>query len=102
MVGGDDQQVAGAQRLEDVLEPAVEVLQAAVEVDGVVAVPPEHVRLDQVREDEAAIDCLEQLDRLVDPVHVRLRRERLVDVAAGIDVADLPDRVHLVPGVPDQ
>ena len=102
VVGRDDQQVARPQRLEDVLEPAVEVLQAAVEVDRVVAVPPEHVRLDEVREDEAAVDRLQQLDGLVDPVDVRLRRERLVDVAAGVDVADLADGMHLVPGVSDQ
>ena len=102
VVGGDDQQVAGPERLEDVLEPAVEVLQAAVEVDRVVAVAPEHVRLDEIGEDEAFVDRLQQLDDLVDAVDVRLRRVGLVDVAAGEDVADLADAVHLVAGVADQ
>ena len=102
VVGGDDQQVARPERLEDVLEPPVEVLQAAVEVDRVVAVAPEHVGLDEIHEDEAAVDLLQQLDGLVDPVDVRLRRERLVDVAAGEDVADLADAVHLVAGVADR
>ena len=52
-----------AQRLEQVGQPAVEVLQAAVEVHGVVAVAPEHVRLDEVHEDEALVDLLQELDR---------------------------------------
>ena len=56
VVGGEDQQVAGAQRVEQVGQPAVEVLQAAVEVDRVVAVAPEHVGLDEVHEDEALVD----------------------------------------------
>ena len=66
VVGGEDQRVA-LQRLEDVLEPPVEVLQAAVEVDRVVAVTPEHVRLDEVDEDEAVVELLEEVDGLVDP-----------------------------------
>ena len=102
VIGGEDQQIAVAQRLEDVVQPAVEVLQAAVEVDRVVAVAPELVGLDEVREDEAVLDVLEQLDRAVDPVDVRLRRERLVDVAAGEDVGDLPDAVDRVPGGPNR
>ena len=55
MVGRDDQQVAGLERVEQVGQPVVEVLQAAVEVDGVVAVAPELVGLDEVDEDEAAV-----------------------------------------------
>ena len=102
VVGRDDEEVALAERLEDVGQPAVEVLQAAVEVDRVVAVPPELVGLDEVREDEPVVDVLEQLDRAVDAVHVRLRRERLVDVAAGEDVADLPDAVRRVARVADR
>ena len=43
------------------------------------------------------VDVLEQLDRAVDAVDVGLRREGLVDVAAGEDVADLPDAVRRVP-----
>ena len=57
VVRRDDQQVALAQRLEDVRQAAVEVLQAAMEVDGVVAVAPELVGLDEVREDEARRRC---------------------------------------------
>ena len=48
------------------------------------------------------VDVLEQLERAVDPVDVRLRRERLVDVAAGEDVGDLADAVRRVAGVPDR
>ena len=90
----DDEQVAFPQRLEDVGESPVEVLEAAVEVHRVVAVTPEHVGLDEVHEHEPLVDVLEQLDRSVDAVDVRLRRERVVDVAAGEDVGDLPDAVH--------
>ena len=61
--------------------------------------PPEHVRLDEVHEDEPLVDVLEQLDRPVDAVDVRLRREGVVDVAAGEDVGDLPDAVDRVPGL---
>ena len=96
------EQIAVAQRLEDVRQPPVEVLQAAMEVDGIVAMAPELVGLDEIREDEPVVDVLEQLDRPVDPVDVRLRRERLVDVAAGEDVGDLPDAVRRVPGVADR
>ncbi len=86
---------------EDVGQAAVEVLQAAVEVDRVVAVSPDLVGLDEVGEDEAVVDVLEQLHDAIDAVHVGLRRERLVDVAAGEDVVDLPDAVHGVPRGPD-
>ena len=95
MVGGEDQQVARPQRLEQVGQPAVEVLQAAVEVLRVVAVAPEHVRLDEVGEDEPVVELAQQLLGLRDPVDVRLRRVRLVDVLPGEDVADLADAVHL-------
>ena len=93
VVGGEDQQVARPQRLEQVGQAAVEVLQAAVEVDRVVAVAPEHVGLDEVDEDEAVVELLQQPLRLLDALDVRLRRVRLVDVAAGEDVADLADAV---------
>ena len=96
------EEVALAERLEDVRQPAVEVLQAAMEVDRVVAVAPELIGLDEVREDEALVDVLEQLDRAVDAVDVGLRREGLVDVAAGEDVADLADAVGRVTGVADR
>ena len=82
VVGGEDQQVAVAQRVEQVGQPAVEVLQAAVEVDRVVAVAPEHVGLDEVHEDQALVELAQQLLGLLDAVDVRLRRVRLVDVAA--------------------
>ena len=102
VVGGDDQEIVRAQRLEDVGQPPVEVLQAAVEVDRVVAVPPQLVGLDEVGEDEAVVDVLEQLEGAVDPLDVRLRRERLVDVAPGEDVADLADAVGRVARITDR
>ena len=74
----------------------------AVEVDRVVAVAPEHVRLDQVREDQALVDLLQQPLGRLDALDVRLRRMRLVDVLAGEDVADLADAVHAHAGVADQ
>ena len=64
VVGREDQQVAGPQRVEDLGEPPVEVLQAAMEVHRVVPVAPEHVGLDEVREDEAVVELLQQLHRL--------------------------------------
>ena len=98
----DDQEVARLQRLEDVRQAPVEVLQAAVEVHRVVAVAPEHVGLDEIHEHEPAVDVLEQLDRAVDAVDVRLRRKRVIDVAAGEDVEDLPDAVDRVSGIADE
>ena len=50
-----------AQRVEQVGQPPVEVLEAAVEVLRVVPVAPEHVGLDEVHEDEALVDSPEQL-----------------------------------------
>src|SRR5579862_6879498 len=95
----DDEEVARPQRLEQVGQAAVEVLEAAVEVHGVVAVAPQHVGLDEVDEDEALVHLLQELLRHLDAVDVRLRRMRLVDVLAGEDVADLADAVDLVAGV---
>src|SRR5918994_313858 len=103
VVGREDEQVSRPERLEDVLQPAVEVLQAAVEVDRVVAVAPEHVRLDQVDEHERSVlGLLQEADRLGDALHVRLRRVRLVDPDPGEDVVDLADAVHLHAGVLQQ
>ena len=59
VVGREDEEVALAQRVEDVRQPPVEVLQAAMKVDRVVAVAPEHVGLDEVDEDEPAVDVLQ-------------------------------------------
>src|SRR5436190_21334701 len=73
-----------------------------MEVDRVVPVTPEHVRLDEVREDQPLVDLAHQLLGLHDPVDVRLRRPRAVDVLAGEDVADLADAVYLVPRLADQ
>ena len=67
-----------------------------MEVLGVVAVAPEHVGLDEVHEDEALVEPLHQLHRALDPLDVRLGRERLVDVLAGEDVVDLADAVDLL------
>src|SRR5438067_1785991 len=83
----------GPQPLEQVGQPPVEVLEAAVEVDRIVAVAPETVGLDEVREDEPAVELLQQLLGRLDAVDVRFRRVRLVDVAARKDVADLADAV---------
>ena len=95
VIGREDQEVAGAQGVEQVGQPPVEVLEAAMEVLRVVPVAPEHVRLDQVREDESVVQRPKQLLGLDDALGVRLGRMRLVDVDAGEDVADLPDAVHL-------
>jgi hypothetical protein len=62
-------------------------------------VPPEHVRLDEVHEHEARLDRLEELNRLVDALDVRLRRVRLVDVLPREDVADLADAVDGAPAL---
>ena len=69
--------------------------QAVGEPLRVVAVPPDHVGLDQVDEDEAAVGQLAQpLDRAGDALHVRLGRRRAVQPPAGEDVADLADAVR--------
>src|ERR1700741_1277219 len=48
----DDEEIARAERVEQVWEPIVEVLETAVEIHGVVPVAPQHVRLDEVHEHE--------------------------------------------------
>ena len=88
----------GPQRVEDVGKAAVEVLQAAMEVLRVVAVAPEHVGLDEIREHEAGVDVAQQLLRRRDPLDVRLRGVLGVHVEVGEDVGDLPDAVHLAAG----
>src|SRR5581483_8681322 len=96
VVRGDDQQVSRPQRIEQVGQAAIEVLQAPVEVDGIVPMPPEHVGLDEVGEDKAVVDRAEQLLRLLDAFDVRLRGVLLVDVDVSEYVRDLPDSVDLV------
>ena len=62
---------------------------------GVVAVAPEHVGLDQVREDEAPRrGPSQQLGRDRDPLRVRRRSASRCRCPAGEDVADLADAVH--------
>ena len=68
-----------------------------MEVHRVVAVAPEHVRLDEIREHETLVEFVQEPLGLVDALDVRASRMRLVDVDAGEDVPDLPDRVHLIP-----
>ena len=65
VVGREDQEVALPQRVEDVGQPPIEVLQAAMEVDRVVAVAPEHVGLDEVDEDESSTDSRSSIVRLM-------------------------------------
>ena len=101
MVGGEDEQIAWAECVEEVRQPAVEVLQAAMEVVRVVAMPPERIGLDEIREDETVVDRSQQLFGLLDPFDVRTRRELLVDVLVGEDVADLADAVDLVARIAD-
>jgi hypothetical protein len=74
VIRGEDEQVTGPQRFEQVGKAAVEVLQAAVEVHRIVPVPPELVGLDQVREHEAVVEVPQQPLCLRDPLDVRLRR----------------------------
>ena len=73
-----------------------------MEVDRVVPVAPEHVGLDEVDEDESVVDLAQKPLGLLDPVDVRLRRQRLVDVAVREDVADLADAVHLLAGLANE
>src|SRR5205085_6161842 len=96
------EQVPRAKRVEQVGKSVVEVLQAAMEVDGIVPVAPEHVRLDEVDEDEALVELPEEPLGLLDPVDVRFRRQRLVDVAAGEDIPDLADPEDLLAGLADE
>ena len=70
VVGREDQQIALAQGVEQVRQAAVEVLQAPMEVLRVVAVPPQHVGLDEVREHEAVVEPAQQLLGALDPLHI--------------------------------
>src|SRR2546427_12690695 len=91
VIGRENEEIPCTQGVEEIRQPAVEVLQAAVEVDRIVAVPPEHVGLDEVDEDEALFELAEQTLRLGNPFEVRLRGGRLVDVATGKNVDGLAD-----------
>src|SRR5215467_11851590 len=53
VVRREDQQVAGPHRVEEIGQPTVEILETTMEVERVVAMPPEHVRLDEVDEDQS-------------------------------------------------
>src|SRR5712691_9524738 len=70
-----------------------------MEVLGIVAVSPQHVRLDEIREDQSLVELTQELLCLRNSVDVRLRRVRFVDVLAGEDVSDLPDAVDPRSGV---
>src|SRR6266540_2598762 len=73
-----------------------------MEVERVVSVAPEHVGLDQIREDEAVVELTQQALGLRDPLDVRLRRMGLVDVLTGEDVPDLADAVDGHPGLANE
>src|ERR671937_3093766 len=70
-----------------------------MEVHWVVAVPPEHVRLDEVGEDQPVVNVTQELLGLRDAFDVRFGRMRLIDVKAGEDLTDLADPVNLPAGV---
>src|SRR5262245_64258537 len=72
-----------------------------MEVLGIVAVSPQHVRLHEVREDEAGLELLQELLGGSYAFDVRLRRVLGIDVEMGEDVRDLPHAVHLGPGFTD-
>ena len=80
----------------------IEILQATVEVDRIVAMSPEHVRLDEIDEDETLVQTAEEPLCHLDAIDVRLGRLRLVDVLPGEDVADLADAVDLLSSLSQQ
>ena len=98
----EDEKILRAEGVQQVRNAPVEILQAPVEVLRVVPVPPEHVRLDEVDEDEPLLELAQKCLRLLDPVDVRLGRMRVVDVDAREDVVDLPHAVHLGAGFADE
>ena len=73
-----------------------------MEVNRVVAMPPQLIGLDEIREDEALVDVLEQLQRSVDSIDVRPCGERLVDVETGENIVDLPHPVGRVSRIADR
>src|SRR5205085_11479494 len=73
VIGGEDQQVVRLQRLEQIRKAPVEILKAAMEVDRVVPMSPERVRLDEVHEDEAGLELPQELLGLLDSLDIRLR-----------------------------
>ena len=85
----------GRSAVEQVGQPPVEVLEAAVEVDRVVAVAPEHVRLDEVREDEALVELAGAAPRsaLIPSTFDFVGCDSSMS-QPGEDVADLADAVH--------
>jgi hypothetical protein len=70
VIGRQDKEVALAQRREQIGKPSIEILEAAVEIQRVVAVAPEHVGLHEIREDEALVELAEQPLRPRDPLDV--------------------------------
>ena len=91
VIRGEHQQVVRTERREEVGDRGVDLLQAAVEALGIVAVAIGLVGLDEVHEHEALGGLARERDGGREAFGVGVRRLRLVDVAAGEDVADLAD-----------
>ena len=94
VVRGQHQQVVRAEGGAQGRDRGVDLLQAAVEAHGVVAMAVGHVGLDEIDEREPVGAVARQRDRARQAVGVRARRVRLVDVLPGEDVADLADAGH--------
>ena len=92
MVGRDDEEIVVAQLREELGQPHVEALEVARVALDVVAVAVLRVEVDQVREDEAAVDDLHLRLDLVHPIVVAGRVDSLRDPAAGKQILNLPDR----------
>ncbi len=99
VVGRHRQHVTGTQAREEAGHRAVELLERAAVPGGVVAVAVEHVEVDQVHEDEPAVDRLEEALGPGEPVGVAVGVDLVGDALAVEDVGDLPHPYHRDPVV---
>ena len=92
MVGGDDEQVVVSQPRQQRGQPRVEALEVGGVAGDVVAVAVLRVEVDQVGEDQAALDRLHLRLDLVHAVLVAHGVDPARDAAAGKQILDLADR----------
>jgi hypothetical protein len=95
VIGGQDEHIVPPEQAQPAGERRVDLTQRVVEALDIVPVSIDLVGLDQVGEDEAARQRLEQVRRLRDRASVRGARMLDVNADAREQLADLADRVDL-------
>ena len=89
VIGGDEEEPALAEGSQEIGDRGVGLQERLGVALWVSAVAEEHVEIDQVREDEAAVEGADLIEGLLEPVGVALGVDAPRDAALGEDVADL-------------